>query len=129
MIYGDRASLRDLVENLVHNAISYTPDGGEITVSLIVSDCVELVVEDTGPGIPLLERERVFDRFYRLLGSEAEGSGLGLSIVKEIVEAHGGKISITDGKNGVGCKFSVSFTAAVLSPGEQPVANPPVHAG
>ena len=128
MIYGDRASLRDLIENLVHNAISYTPDGGQITVSLFVSDGVELVVEDTGPGIPLLERERVFDRFYRLLGSEAEGSGLGLSIVKEIAEAHAGKISISDGKNGVGCRFSVSFAAAAGVPSEQSVANPPVHA-
>jgi two-component system sensor histidine kinase TctE len=95
-ISGDAASLRDLVANLVHNAICYTPENGQIVVLIQSSEFIELIVDDSGPGIPEESREKVFERFYRVLGTNVEGSGLGLSIVREIVEAHRGKIELQD---------------------------------
>lgn len=77
--------LSTLIRNLVDNAIRYTPAGGRIDLSAsMVDDIVELSVADTGPGIPIQERARVFDPFYRILGTEQLGSGLGLAIVKTI---------------------------------------------
>jgi two-component system sensor histidine kinase TctE len=68
-----------------------------------------LSVEDNGPGIPKHERDLVFERFYRILRDGASGSGLGLSIVKEIAKSHGAKVEIKDGTDGVGTCFSVTF--------------------
>lgn len=86
-----------LVKNLVHNAIKYTPDGGHIDLSLeSVSGKVIIKIMDTGPGIPQAERERVFDPFYRVLGNETQGSGLGLSIVKAIAERIGAEIRLDE---------------------------------
>jgi len=74
-----------VVKNLVDNAVRYTPEGGQVDLSVDVSDGkAELRIQDNGPGIPLAERERVFDPFYRTLGNEQIGSGLGLSIVQTI---------------------------------------------
>ena len=88
-----------LVKNLVHNAIKYTPDGGHIDLSLeSVSGKVIIKIMDAGPGIPQAERERVFDPFYRVLGNESQGSGLGLSIVKAIAERIGAEIYLEDSK-------------------------------
>jgi signal transduction histidine kinase len=110
IINGNESSLRDLVENLVHNAILYTPEGGVVQVSVTNNDDIELVVEDNGPGIPVSEREKVFDRFYRLhTATNCTGSGLGLSIVKEIAERHGATVSLQAGETGPGCKFIVKF--------------------
>lgn len=77
--------LSTLIRNLVDNAIRYTPAGGRVDLSACVrDDMIELCVVDTGPGIPLQERKRIFDPFYRILGTEQLGSGLGLAIVKTI---------------------------------------------
>jgi len=112
VINGSEDSLRELVENLVHNAIIYTPEGGEVSVSVRTNGGVELVVEDTGPGIPAKEREKVFERFYRIDNvSNRTGSGLGLSIVREIADRHGAVIAISEGTAGKGCVFSVRFNA------------------
>ena len=83
MIRGNADMLGILLRNLVDNAIRYTPRQGRVSVSLLLGQGrVRLEVQDSGPGIPEQERQRVFDRFYRILGNDAAGSGLGLSIVK-----------------------------------------------
>ncbi|WP_081596829.1 sensor histidine kinase [Cupriavidus sp. HMR-1] len=99
MVTGNRVMLTEMLNNLVDNAIRYTPPGGHATVR-VIADAFEpfayLDVEDTGPGIPPSERGRVMERFYRVLGTNTEGSGLGLAIVREIVQQHGGEVSIDD---------------------------------
>ncbi|WP_235838088.1 sensor histidine kinase [Chitinasiproducens palmae] len=94
-IEGQAVLLGEMTGNLIDNAIRYTPAGGRITVSVhAVGGQALLQVEDTGPGIPVELRERVVERFYRILGHGGEGSGLGLAIVKEIAESHGGRLAI-----------------------------------
>lgn len=108
-ISGESPGLRHLVSNLIENAILYTPPEGSITVRLEGGTRVRLVVADTGPGIPEQEQEKIFERFYRILGTGGSGSGLGLSIVKEVANAHNATISIQSGvKNGA--VFTVEFT-------------------
>ncbi len=88
-------SLRTLVSNLLDNAIKYTPQGGRVDASVYRgTGGWVLEIQDTGPGVPAEDRERVFGRFYRRPGSNTDGSGLGLAIVKQIVERHGGKIEL-----------------------------------
>ena len=94
-VAGDELALAPLVRNLLENAVRYTPEGGSITVTTSVDgEFVRLDVEDSGPGVPEQSRDRVFDRFHRIVGSGVEGSGLGLAIVKEIVDGHGGRIAL-----------------------------------
>ncbi|OZI51623.1 sensor histidine kinase [Bordetella genomosp. 4] len=98
MIAGNDILLAELLNNLVDNALRYTPSGGHITVRVRKSAIHAILeVEDSGPGIPPEERERVFDRFYRVLGTKAEGSGLGLAIVREISQKHHAKVQILEG--------------------------------
>ncbi|MBV6271656.1 sensor histidine kinase N-terminal domain-containing protein [Alcaligenaceae bacterium CGII-47] len=88
-IFGNRIMINELLNNLIENALLYTPRHGQVTVRADeTEDSVYLEVEDSGPGIPLESRAKVFDRFFRILGNEAEGSGLGLSIVQEVAEHH-----------------------------------------
>jgi two-component system sensor histidine kinase TctE len=105
---GDPTMLRDLVLNLVDNALRYVPPGGIVTVTIAqdAQTCV-LRVEDNGPGIPAPEFPLVFERFYRVLGSNAEGSGLGLAIVKEIVESNGGTVMLANPPSGSGLVVEV----------------------
>lgn len=92
---GDPAALTRLIENLLDNAIKYTPLAGTIRLQLrAAGDGAELTLNDSGPGIPVDQRQRVFDRFYRIPGSDATGSGLGLAIVREIAAAHGAAIEL-----------------------------------
>ncbi|HTD03880.1 sensor histidine kinase [Undibacterium sp.] len=94
-VLADEVDLIILVKNLVDNAIRYTPAGGRVDLSVLAADEVTtLVVEDNGPGIPEAERARVFDPFYRVLGSGEIGSGLGLSIVETISARVGAKVSL-----------------------------------
>jgi len=100
-VLGNPILLKEMVRNLVENAIHYTPSTAErpgvITVRVLVdpySKALVLQVEDNGPGIPLPERDLVFQPFYRALGTNVDGSGLGLPIVKEIAQQHGATISI-----------------------------------
>ncbi|KVQ69348.1 sensor histidine kinase [Burkholderia territorii] len=96
---GNPVMLREMLGNLVDNAIRYTPEGGRITVRVRAEHAarrVHLEVEDTGPGIPAAERDRVVERFYRILGREGDGSGLGLAIVREIAAQHGGTLMLDD---------------------------------
>ena len=86
---------REMLKNLLDNALRYTPRGGRITVRIRNAErSVFLEVEDSGPGIPEAERQRVFDRFYRILGTNVDGSGLGLAIVREIAEQHDALIRV-----------------------------------
>ena len=110
LVNGDEEALKILIGNLVDNAIRYTPEGGKVDVTLRNnSSGVILKVQDTGPGIPVEDRERVFERFYRIAGNDVQGSGLGLAIVKQIVQRHGALVEIETGQNGVGTSFSIKF--------------------
>ncbi|PHV11056.1 sensor histidine kinase [Chitinimonas sp. BJB300] len=97
IIRGNRTLLHELVVNLLNNALRYTQAGGEVTVDArIEGNQFVLEVQDNGPGIPPSERELVFDRFYRVLGTDVEGCGLGLAIVREIIKRHEGEIALQD---------------------------------
>ncbi|CAN7183167.1 sensor histidine kinase [Massilia sp. LjRoot122] len=94
-IAGNALMLRELLSNLIDNALRYTPQGGSVTVRVRRDgEHALLEVEDTGPGIAPGERAHVFERFYRILGSNVQGSGLGLAIVREIAQQHGAEIDI-----------------------------------
>ena len=96
---GNPTLLKELVRNLLDNAIAYTPENGQVTLRLLTdrfSGVLVLLVEDSGPGIPESERELVFQPFYRALGTNVDGSGLGLAIVLEIANQHDATISIED---------------------------------
>jgi two-component system OmpR family sensor kinase len=115
LIWGDRERLRQMMLNLVDNAIKYSNGGTEITLSLAKDHrTATLGVRDQGIGIPRSEISRIFDRFYRVDRARSRtlgGSGLGLSIVKWIVEAHGGTISVKSAVNR-GSEFTVSLPVA-----------------
>jgi two-component system OmpR family sensor kinase len=113
LVQGEESALRTLAGNLVDNAIRHTPPGGSVTLDAF-SDGGRAVLQviDTGPGIPAAERERVFDRFYRLPGSEAGGSGLGLAMVKQIAAAHGASIELGHGEDGRGLRVTLRFPQA-----------------
>jgi two-component system OmpR family sensor kinase len=113
-VSADIAMVERLIENLVENALKFTPAGGRVAIAVRAAspDTVELAVSDTGPGIPADERERVFDRFYRIDPPETgTSSGLGLAIVKRIVDLHGATLSL-ESNDGGGARFRVRFHAA-----------------
>ena len=109
-VAGDSFLLRDLVDNLVDNAVRYTPAGGTVTVRCLrgPDGGGVLEIEDSGPGIPAHQRALVFQRFMRLDDS-IPGSGLGLAIVRDIAQAHGAAIDIADGPGGSGMQLAVRF--------------------
>jgi len=109
-VRGNAMLLAELVTNLLDNAVRYTPSGGTVTLRVRREDDAEVLeVEDNGPGIPSAERERVFERFYRGAGSEAEGTGLGLAIVREIVRLQQGSIELATPQPGRGLLVRVLF--------------------
>jgi two-component system, OmpR family, sensor histidine kinase TctE len=112
-ILADPALIDDLLSNLVDNALKYTPAGGRVTVSAgKKSGKARLAVEDTGPGIPESERQRVRQRFYRLPNSPGHGSGLGLAIVDEIAKLYSASMYIGAGADGCGTTVQISFSGA-----------------
>ncbi len=109
-LHGHASLLQELVVNLVDNALKNTPAGGTVAVQLAWrDDMIFLSIEDTGPGIAESERGQVFERFYRVPGSASEGTGLGLAIVREILAAHGGRISLSARAGGPGLRVEVAF--------------------
>jgi two-component system, OmpR family, sensor histidine kinase TctE len=109
-ITGDAFMLKEMLNNLLDNAVRYTRPGGQVTVRVREAPRgVVLSVEDNGPGVPSAERERVFERFHRVLGSGADGAGLGLAIVREIALAHGAETSLDAGADGAGTLARVVF--------------------
>ena len=121
-VQGNPILLKEMVRNLVDNAINYTPSSeerpGVITVRLLVdsySQSLVVQVEDNGPGISTAEKERIFEPFYRALGSNVDGSGLGLSIVREIAQSHGATVSVDmahPGQIPPGACFTIRFARA-----------------
>ncbi len=111
VISGRPMDIRILVKNLVDNAIRYTPTGGRVDINIeICNGRVVLNIDDTGPGIPPEERERVFDPFYRVLGNGEIGSGLGLAITASIAKRIGATISLTGKPDGTqGLRANVTF--------------------
>jgi signal transduction histidine kinase len=112
-VYADPTRLREVVLNLVDNAVKYTPDGGKVDVTAAaVNGHVELAVRDTGVGIPLEARDRMFQPFYRVRGTRTQrgqsSSGLGLALTKRLVEAQGGSIDFTSAP-GEGSTFVVKL--------------------
>jgi two-component system phosphate regulon sensor histidine kinase PhoR len=114
-IRGDASLLHDVLQNLLDNAIQYTPAGGRIKLEASVgANDATVTIADSGIGIPLADQERIFERFYRVDAArsrEAGGTGLGLSIAKHIVEAHGGRLWV-ESAVGRGSKFSFSIPLA-----------------
>ena len=114
-VRGDASLLRDVLQNLLDNAVQYTPEGGLVRISAAAGPREAVVtVDDTGIGIPLADQERIFERFYRVDAArsrEAGGTGLGLSIAKHIVEAHGGRLWV-ESEVGHGSRFSFSLSLA-----------------
>lgn len=139
LVSGNPLLLRELIRNLVDNALQYTPAGGTVTVRIVddpFGQVVVLQVEDSGPGIPLAERDRVFQPFYRTLGTDVDGSGLGLAIVREIAVQHGAQIQLEDANLrhrpglsdqagaafGPGARFTLRFPSASARPQAEPGA-------
>jgi signal transduction histidine kinase len=112
----DPARIGHVFSNLLSNALKYTPPGGDVRISgtcgMGVAPMVEISVQDNGPGIPAQHIDRIFERFFRVPGqSGASGAGLGLAIAKEIVELHGGQLTVQS-KEGHGAKFTFTLNAA-----------------
>lgn len=115
-IDADHDRLRELINNLIDNAIRYSRSGGRVTVRVERSAGADsaapqgrLAISDDGPSIPVEERARIFERFHRLLGTQQDGSGLGLAIVSEIATLHGARITLEEDTDGIGNTFSVFF--------------------
>jgi len=115
-VEGNEVLLRELLGNLIDNAIRYTGNGGRVTARVIAGDTVTLEVEDNGIGIDAPDRERVFERFYRVLGTETEGSGLGLAIVRTIAEVHRASVVLDPNPNGRGSVARVFFPRSRAEP-------------
>ncbi len=107
----ERRKLKEVLFNLVNNALEHTGPGGFIRLTAATNDgLVEIVVSDTGSGIPPEEASQIFERFYRIKGDESRGTGLGLNICREIIEAHGGTIRV-ESELGRGSRFIISLPA------------------
>ncbi|MEO8278331.1 MAG: sensor histidine kinase N-terminal domain-containing protein [Ideonella sp.] len=111
LIDAEPGRLRELVNNLLDNAVRYSKEGGRVTVAVGSAEDGRgrLAISDDGPAIPIEERGRIFERFHRLLGAHTDGSGLGLAIVSEIATLHGASITLEEDVDGVGNTFSVFF--------------------
>ncbi|NOR81696.1 MAG: sensor histidine kinase, partial [Methyloprofundus sp.] len=112
-IKGDALLLRELLANLIDNAISYGRINGNVVVRLVLDEYPSVLVEDDGSGISDVEQGRVFERFYRIQGSPGDGCGLGLAIVKEIADLHQAKVQISNRIGGQGAVVCVTFNRAV----------------
>jgi len=112
-VSGEPIWIEELVNNLVDNALRYTPQGGTVTVKCGVDDgAAWLSVEDNGPGIPLTERERIFERFYRSHPEQGDGSGLGLAIVREVANRHRAHVEVAESTEAGGALIRVVFPSA-----------------
>ena len=129
IVMGDRDRLKQLLLNLVSNALKYTPEGGRVTLGLArVNNWARLVVADTGIGIPADELPYVFERFYRVDKARSRmqgGAGLGLSIAQRIAQVHGGRIEVaSDSANSRGTTFSVWLPLAPERQAAEPARLP-----
>ena len=108
IVVGDPVRVRQILSNYLNNALKYTPTGGRVSIAVRAApDAAVISIADNGPGIPPGEREAIFRRLYRVDSSRSQrGLGLGLSLVKAIVEAHGGKVLVAEAAGG-GAQFDV----------------------
>ena len=109
VLVADRQRITQAIMNLMRNALEHTPDGTPVSVgSRVVGNTAQIWVRDAGPGIPVEDRERLFERFSRGEGGRhsAGGAGLGLAIVKSIAEAHGGRVELETAV-GLGSTFTL----------------------
>ncbi|MDB4937944.1 MAG: putative two-component sensor kinase [Labilithrix sp.] len=114
-VLGHANDLERLLRNLLDNAVRHSPDGGHVRVEAhSEGETVHVTVVDDGPGVPIEDRERVFDPFFRAASERRRegGSGLGLAIVREIARGHGGDVSVEDGPGGRGARFRATLPAA-----------------
>ena len=111
LITGDARLLAEMLSNLIDNALRYGSDGGHVTVIVEPKPTPRVSVHDDGPGIPPADRERIFERFYRIPGSDGEGCGLGLAIVQEIASLHNSRVEVAPGLDERGSSFTVCFEA------------------
>lgn len=111
-VLGDHVLLRELITNLLDNAVRYSGPDGHVTLRMVTTpkDTLLIEVEDDGPGIAPDERQSVFERFYRLPGTPGDGCGLGLAIVAEIADRHGAQVSLHPGTQGRGTLARVEFS-------------------
>jgi signal transduction histidine kinase len=111
-VLANSLGLRAIVDNIVDNAVRYTPSGGKVHIALErKAAVVELCVKDDGPGIAPEHHAAVFERFYRIPGNEEEGSGLGLSIVRRLVVAYGGRVQLGRGFEGRGLCVALTLSS------------------
>ena len=115
-IQGNGLLLRELLNNVIDNAVRYTNKGGAITVRVLAREQALLEIEDSGVGIEPAEQELVFERFYRVLGSGTEGTGLGLAIVKAIADAHRARVTLESNTSGRGTLVRIAFLRLADSP-------------
>lgn len=121
-IEGNQVLLRELIANLLDNALRFTPPQGRVTVQVATTASeAMLTVEDTGPGIPEDQRARIFDRFYQIPGRDSSGCGLGLAITREIATLHAGTVSLSDTQTGHGVRFEVRFPIRSMAPSRRAV--------
>ncbi|MBX2982029.1 MAG: PAS domain S-box protein [Flavobacteriales bacterium] len=130
-IHGDKVRITQIFSNLLHNASKFTPEEGKIEVRADVQDAVlKVTVADNGIGIPAGQHAHVFEMFSQVDPEnrvEAGGLGIGLHLVKRLVEMHGGTVNVSDGPGGVGAVFTVQLPITDAPPAAQPVL-PAVHA-
>ncbi|HEY9730702.1 MAG TPA: sensor histidine kinase [Drouetiella sp.] len=116
LVYGEPNAVEELLSNLIENAVVYGPTGGSVIVKVLNENGrASVVVEDDGPGIPPAERGRVFERFYRMPGTDKPGTGLGLAIVREIAHSHNAVVDIASGSTFRGTAIRVEFPAPALT--------------
>ncbi len=108
-VIGDDRLLGELLSNLIDNALRYSSRSGRVSVIVQGGAATTLAVQDDGPGIPVEERSKIFQRFYRMANVTAEGCGLGLAIVEEIARLHHATVSVGDGADAQGSRFTVTF--------------------
>jgi two-component system sensor histidine kinase TctE len=110
IISADPFLIHEMLNNLIDNALQYTPPGGRVTVRVRQENAQAMLeVEDDGPGIPADEREKIFERFYRMPGGAPEGCGLGLAIVREIAQGHHATVTVQAGAGDRGTRMTVTF--------------------
>jgi len=108
-VIGNAAAITDALRNLIENALVHTPQGTEVLVELDPKGAIS--VQDSGPGIPAEDQQRIFERFWRGKGVRTDGAGLGLAIVMEIVRAHGASVMVSN-RIPRGARFDLRFRAA-----------------
>jgi two-component system, OmpR family, sensor histidine kinase TctE len=116
LVEGSRLLLHELLNNLVDNAVRYTPPGGKVTARVTARDFVVVDIEDNGVGISENDRELIFERFYRVTGTEATGTGLGLPIVRSIASQHRASVQVRSNATERGSVFTVIFPRLAVEP-------------